>query len=138
VEEKVYLYGTHRFKQRKVLIFDELADIKLYELSVRSLQFRPEAARTFGCIHEVLGNIRSNDTFAMDLWCRWGLIRMSHECSGSLGVIIDIKSRCPCREALAREDRSRFTRSYFLQGTLRHLNTLPFQPRDMMSGMLLS
>jgi len=96
VVKNIYLYGPHRFKQRKIIILDELAEIKLYESSVRSVLFGLRPALTFRSVHEELGNISGNNAFAMDLWCRWGFTIMSHKGSGSLEVITDIKSRCPC------------------------------------------
>jgi hypothetical protein len=94
--------------------------------------------RTFRGVHEVLGNICSNDAFAMNLCCRWGLISICHGCSRSLEVSIDIKSRCPYQEASAKDYRFRFTRSYFLKEAPRHLIASPFRLRDMTAGMLLS
>ena len=94
--KNIYLYGPHRFKQRKIIILDELADIKLYESLARRVVNGLRPTRTFCSVHEVLGNISGNNAFAMDLWCRWGFLSMSHKCSRSLEVITDIKSRCPC------------------------------------------
>jgi hypothetical protein len=45
--KNIYLYGPNRLKQGKVVILDELADIKLYELSAKSFFSRPEANTHF-------------------------------------------------------------------------------------------